>query len=573
MLQRVFILSIILIYVLIRLPTFPQPFGAELHGDKYATYLPTVLNMYREQNPFLNRNPNYISILNHGSNYSFKEFKTAPMAAWMLLPFMPMTGFLSLEQTIRWAQTFYGISLLSLIYLVLKRIVGDPIALFTTFLISVNPIFQLVTMITTRDLPALIFLFGAILLWQKQKRELTYLLAGFSILSKYSFLFITLPLFSILILIQEKDKTYHLLKLALLSFTPLLFFKVLLARTPAVSFLLALVQFFLFLVVIVLIYRMSQKFHSDIRRIFYKICPMLKFMIVTIAGVLSLTILKKEIAHFTPEFLTDRYLIFNLPMYKEILRQAADLTGLYNLHYYLLVIVLSLIVSLNKQRSSILIALLAGTISYLILASKSIFVHFYYRHLFILLFFFSLAILIKSWSQILRNQVPLWLVLITLTTILAPSQIKQIEGYFQVNKIPTSINQVGNYLDQTLKPGEKALGGEILNVYTQRTVIDPTAVTVQESRILREISQKESLQEALHRYQVKLYVTRHQGDFGALTNLTKLTEPVVDSRTEEILQRLGQVEIKVTEEIPARLEKTPLEVKALDGWYIYQLYE
>src|SRR3972149_1015779 len=184
------LIIILILFAFIRVPYMDNSFAGLPHSDKYATYLPNLINMYNSGNPFLNQNFAYTSILNINQT-SYPGFYRIPFFGWAFLPFMPLTELISLEILIRSLLTVMGMILLFLIYLFFKKVIDKKMALFGVLLLAINPLFQLITYVTVEDLPALLSMFIALNLYLNKKKNLSYVFCGLSILAKDSFLLIT----------------------------------------------------------------------------------------------------------------------------------------------------------------------------------------------------------------------------------------------------------------------------------------------------------------------------------------------------------------------------------------------
>ncbi len=503
------LIMILILFVSIRAPYMDNTFGGVVHSGKYASYLPSLVNMYEKHDPFLNQNPKYTSIFNNEPDYTFESFGVFPFFRWEFLPFMPLTKFISLELLVRSLLTTQGVILLSLVYLFFKKIFSKKIALIGILLLAFNQLFQLVTYITVMDLPALIFMFAALNLYLNKNKNLSYVFCGLSVLAKYSFALIICPALMLLILFKKKDDIYNLAKLTLFSILPMFLFKILIDPIPSKTFIGGILRLLLVIFLMSTVYYSIKKKDKRFKGLIDKINERVKYILILLLPIIAISFVRKYILSGLSNFLTNQYLIFNWEMYSEILQQIKELIP--NPIYY--VLPLGFIISLAaKKHWRISSSLFLAGLVYLTMAPGGIFPHIYYKHIFLILLILSFCYVLNLAVGILKDKT----IKITLLTIIIILLI--IPSYFgaknMLNKEKNGTYEMSEYLQSVLDEKDKMItvgsDAQVFAIYNNTKVM-PYTIRGREV-ILKEI-QENGFIKTMGKYNVRYYMTAGKRDF------------------------------------------------------------
>lgn len=572
------IVLILIVFAFIRIPFMDNSFAGVDHSDKYATYLPILINMYNSGNPFLNQNFAYTSIVDN-NQISSSGFGRFPFFAWAFLPFMPLTQLISIDILIRSLLAALGMILLFLIYLFFKKVIDKKTALFGILLLAINPLFQLMTYITVEDLPAILFMFIALNLYLNKNTDLSYIFCGLSILAKDSFILITFPALALLILFEDKKDIYNLIKLSFFSMLPMFLSMILINPIPYKTFVEGIFRVLLMVYLIYLFYSTIKNNDLNIKKWIININKKFRyfpiFLLVFIFILVSF-FLKDKIIGFSSEFLTDKDLIFNWAMYFSILISCINLVPSFIFFVFPLGFLLSIF---HKRGRKISMAVLFSGAVYLIVASKVIFFHIYYKHIFVIILVLYFLYIISFINKTrINNATKIFLIFMMVIILIIPSYESSID---LLDRNIEGTHEMSEYLENNFNKSYIILANQetpkIFTIYNN-VKIDRES-NEKKSKILRDCIQNKGFVETFYQYNARYYLSQGEGHFKDFTYL--FTEDIpADSdrysrRTDLILDRLGQKKFysfdidKYYEEYrPDQYFK--LE-KKIGDWYLYKI--
>lgn len=552
-------------------------FIAPLNADKYVAHLPQLMNMYKNKNPFINQNYAYIPITETDTNYAFPQFGQFPFFAWSFLPFMPLSRLIPLEILIRSLCSLLGIVIIFLFYLLLEQLrIGKLISFLIITIFVFNPVFQLMTYLTVMDTPGIIFLLLALLFFQKGKEALAYFCGGLAVLMKYSFLLVLLPTLILLILLEKKDKFAQLAQLSILSFIPYFLFNLLIKNTPSVSLPQAYLRIALFFFLLYFTYLASSKIAAQLQKFPFKKTLPIQFLGLGILILGLFLVFSKKISGLGPEFLTDKFLIFNFLMYNKLFEQIKEMT---NSNFFLILAISIPFSFLQSKRRNFTVSLLIGAVTYLILASKSIYFHVYYKHIFLLLFLISFGNILQFIAESRLPRLGVASLIVFATIFCLSDNFHYLPHFFKANKEASSgIREVATYLREHTNKKDKIIGLPILGLYCDRAVLDPTDNSLVGILRFSSLIKEGEVCQIMQEVNVKYFVTTTPHSPDELSSFLFGKQKEISSRTERILTDLGQLSIlekinQVYSQAQNKTEFTPEKVfkleKVIENWYIY----
>lgn len=545
---------IIAAFVLVRVPYLDKPFGGLANSDKYGSYLPNVINMYEKGNPFLNQNGAYISITNMEEAPNIGNFGTFPALQWGILPFMSLTQLISLELLVRSLLTGAGALLLLLIYQFQKNLFGDWIALAGTAILAFSFLFHYVTYLTVTDLPALIFMFSGLNLYLSGEKDLSFIFIGLSCVAKYSFLLISLPTLALTIFFRKggesnklfdtnffsPEKTLDLIKLGIYSALIIFLQRAIISPLPARSFFAAVTTIYLAGFALIVTYFILSRFSPYFSEILFKINPALRALLVFVGfPAITLASIWDKIFSYAPSFLTGRETLLDSGMYATLFEQIRALTPPLIYYTFPLGIVAALLFSGKKRK--ILLSLLFSSAIYMVAASKSLYFHTYYKHLFLLVGLFLLSGVFYFLSQLTTHNVIKGLVIILITVsvgfgLYSGYQITSYPPYTfsgpigNMNKELEGTEEVISYLEPRMdKKGKVLRTHSDIKFLTLYGGIKTPRVSYSNDlkKLNREIA-KDGFANALKKYDIAYYVNIGKSNFMKLL-------PIIDKDLEKTL--------------------------------------
>lgn len=563
---------ILLLFTMIKIPTIEKSFGGVKNSGKYGSYLPRAIYMYEEGDIFHDENKAYKNIF---GDYDTSSFGNFPFYQWTFFVLMPLTQFISFELLVRGLMTLFGIVLLTSIYFVFTKIFDKRIALLGTFLIAVNPLFHVITHTTTMDLFGLMFTFIGLSAYLMDKKDSGYLLCGFAILSKYSFMLIAFPIFFFIIFFREKERVYETLKLCFFSFLPLLIHEILIKPIPTQSTTEGWIRLIIGIALLLLAYYFTKKMEVDLKKIFGRMDEKLGYAIMGLSFLAISFFLRNKILFYSKEFLTDEFLLFNWQVYEkmfELLRETMP-------DFAFFLIPLGLILFLvDKKRWQFSLPIMIGCLSYFVIAIKSIWFHFYYKHFFIIIAAMMMCYIFLLIDETGKNRI---ITLLSVSILVALIAIPSVESSRNILKEELEgIKETANYIKETMGENEKILREEedikLLQLYGVKNPQVYVPFKGEDLDKLRKELKSKNFSQVMKEHGVRYYVSVWSGNFNVFDNLfteEKRDRDEFSLRRRLILREIGQEqksEEKVMEPEEDASEYFELE-RIIGNFYIYRV--
>lgn len=567
---RVILGALVAVFLIFRIPFLDSSFTAQLHADKYASYIPTLVNMYEAGNPFLQSNPAYADFFLREASGYFQNFGTFPFYEWVFLPFMVFSQWISLEVLVRVMLSVIGVVLLYALYLLMRRIAGVRAGLLLTALLATSAFVQFFSFVTTMDLPAFVFMVFAIHAFLRGRYQTSYLLSGFSVLMKVSFLTLTPVVLAILILRKRKFTLFELARLGVFSLLPYSLFNALLSPLPSMSVTEGTVRVLGFVTIIVITSYIVVRFEQTMRAAFtHRFAPAVVLGTIVALGMVFWRNGTALAALFLPDVDSLGFSTFQF-----ILSETMSYVNL----PILLIGIVGLLASFRSKHLFPLLAITVAAVLYLITGSKVIFFHVYYKHVFVILILMFAAVglhLIDAWLAARRTR--LWR--ISLLTLLAvwiaiplPGRLKTMIGRPNSLDLP----KISYYLNEHMERDEKVLRADSITknivMYNDIMIINYTVFVGDKLTRTRNEIEDIGLNQFLKNYQVKYVLSR-----GALDPSTFLywLDDLQDTTTRSDLiedtlhpiQRVRPEQLKTLREI----EEVFVLETIIDSVYVYRV--
>jgi hypothetical protein len=452
------LMLIIFIFIASKIPYWDISFTVN-YPLKYNTYVDPALSMLKHDDPFIIQR-NYMHNPISNSLGMGIQYGSLPILEWslftgykLLLSYMPM------EAITRLVMLIWGSIALTSFFIFIKKYLNNRIALISTFLLSLNAIFNLSFFVTVYDsiLFCLTFISFSLLFDSVKEKNLTKfgasaLMLGIGASVKENILIWSLPFVFVYLLLAYKRDINTFISKIFLHLTAVIFPYIIFLTTlnffPTkevkyfIGFLVLSIFLGIFIWKIEKIYKFFvnitssiTKFISGHKKILW-LSPILIILIVM--GVYSTTV--------SEEFLTDWTLLFNPDLYLRFLNdQIIPYTGRFLFYILLLSIPLLIFYSKKRRINNAIIAIFAGSLFYIVIASKALFFHSYYW-LFILAsieIFTTWGILFIKDTFIKKSIRPIFLCLLLGTIFLytSPSvKAKLNRQYYEVEDVIEYIN-------------------------------------------------------------------------------------------------------------------------------------
>lgn len=510
------VLAILVYFVFLRWPFLGKTFGGTIHSDKFGRYVPVVEGMVQTGNPFYFRNPAYASIFDQNAHV-FDGLWNVPIFSWSVLPLALLGPDLGIEFLSRSVLTIQGIFMLVAIFVLLREIFDLEIALFGLLLVGVNEVFNLVSYVMVMDLPALVFAFTSIVLFWRDKKTYSYLFCGFAVLLKYSFLLISVPVLAILILSNVESELYNSMKLGYFTFAPTLLFGVLVTPVAGASILVGGLRLALFVALLAVSIVVFERYESTLIDLESGIDKRVRYAVLVLLPLFGIALLWDKIVRYAPTFLTDRHLLFNVAMYSEMIDRIRRLQP--NLMFYLAPLGVGWLLLRDdwKQRIAI-IGLTGAAVSYTVIASKSVFIHAYYKHVMVLV---CIVGFLGVLDVLRRLDVSGYAVQSAITGLLLLLVVSsQAQTVDLLDNELRGTEEMGEYIDQNVP--ESALIGrtqalpQLLVFYSDARFVWTTSSTFppEQRATLRSEIESKGFGVALRERNVTYYLSHGPGEFG-----------------------------------------------------------
>ncbi|MFC7076793.1 glycosyltransferase family 39 protein [Haloarcula halophila] len=568
------VMAIMLIYLSIRIPLISKTFGGVVHSDKYVTYVPNAVNMFRAGDPFLNRNLAYIQASESSiSQQSFDTFGHFPLLTWMLAGLMVYRDAVGLEIVVRGMLTVWGLVALLINYLFVRKVLGIWTAALATLLLAVNQLFNLITYVTVLDLPAFFFLLISMYFYSVDRHQLCYVACGLSVLSKYSFILISPVVIATLILITKKYKISELLELSSAIGLLMIVQELFIARIPSTSFPTDYLLVSTPALVIIFQYYSFKKYRHFVETWEDGLSPQQTFALVCSIPGIALILTYPLISKFASGFLTTPKLLFHLPMYQEIIDDTGLLMPDFAFLFFPVGIILSIIFG---KKSEYLIGILVACFVYLVVASKVIYFHEYYKMIFVYMAILTVA---YSFDTLMRythnrkgdiNKMVVLILLVISTLIIVPisatNTTDKLDNEFQ------GTAEMATYIDTNLQDNERRLlrthfRAKIMILYADISFpigygneISPTGA-------------RDNLGKEFHKLDMYYYLSHGEPNLQVFMDLMDRTPGTQTTREDLILSQTGQ---RTADRQETGINKTMVDQhleleKKIGAWRLYKI--
>ncbi len=539
------LILIIFIFIMLKVPYYDNNLLESPNFDKFRSYLPNLINSYQNKNPFHSENNFYGTVGDYGNrNYSYID--SFPFYTWSLYPFMFLTKYIPFLLLVRYLMTFLDTVIVISIYFLFKRIMSKKIAIFGALFLSVNTFFHNYFFVTITDRPALIFLIISMTLYLDSKKQQSYLFAGFSFLMKQSFALIFFPFLTIMILTEKKDfkdKLINFIKFGVLSTLPYLLFILILRKIPFYSPLIPLFLLVATISIVIMIYilLMHKKINQYILTIYTekRNLTIIILALISIPLIIFLYVMYTQALNLAQNFLPEMSIIFNSKMYYFIFIQFEN----YFPKFIWLFITMGLLgIIFYKIKYRTMLAIIISTLFYVMVSSKGVFFHNYYRHIiiicFILIVCYFIQIIMNLTKEKYLNIAAVSLIVLVFTYVsydIYDIEAKRMSKSFD-NK--EGFLETANYLKIVVKPNQRIIenGYGIREGIILLSFRSPASF----SETIRSEIHDSGFTNTMNKYNVTYYVSEGESDF---TDLLYLFEPIsvsiIPTRSEHILYRIS----------------------------------
>lgn len=514
------IFFIIVLFTLIKYPHFNTSFTG-VHTMKYNSHVEPAKYMLENNNVFWWQKKYLANPVNNPEGI-FKSIGTLPLNEWGLFLFFKTFPNNSIEYNTRLFTHFVGIIFLISIYAFFNMWLSKEKSLIAVLLIAMHPIIILNTFLTVEDSWLLVFTFISLFFTIKhvQKKSYTYLLwsgvfLGLGLISKISIALWLAPATTVILLFNSRsiEKFFYTLAIFFSGGAIIYFvFNASLTSMPTDG-ILSVLKFIIFLLIVPLIHLFLKKVDNGLldnkAKLFLKNKYLLLICSVTFATILILFFIRKNFLSVFQEFLTDPDLLFNWQMYKFMFNEQFKEYATHSFFYMSLFSVIVTPFLLNKKSKIVLTALFFSAFTYWILASKSIFFHNYYTHLFMIAGAVSIAIFLSSMKKRLEKPfgeiLTIALIIILLSQMIPASKETMSKEFEDMQ----SFEELANFLIQNTSENQIYIDDSYLlslTIKTGRPRIEPSAL---DSKEVRKIVQEKGFSAAMKKYNISYLITRN----------------------------------------------------------------
>jgi hypothetical protein len=567
--------TILAYFVRLRSPFLRKTFGGVPHSDKYAFHVPVLQWMYRTADPFYFRNEGYISLFTP-DKYAFDQFWNAPIFSWNALPVMFVDGPFEIEFIVRSTVTIQGIVLLVVLFLLFRELFDVELALLGTLLLAVNELFNLVTFLTVMDVPALVFTFTSILLYLWDKKTYSYLLCGCAALTKYSFLLITVPALGVLILSNESEKFYNVVKLAYLTLLPIVLFHFLVLPAAGDSLLLGSIRLLAFVASLLLSLFAFERYETTFVDTASRIESHARYAMILFGPLFGVVFFWDEIGRYAPEFLTDEHLLFNVDMYLILVDRTRELHP-DAMFYVFPVGLLWFLLEDDRRKRTTIVALLVAAVIYGVVASKSIFFHAYYKHVFVIVSivgFLGVLDVVRHLDLPTKVTTPAASLLVVLLVVSSQSMVTDTFG-----SSISGTEEMSEYLDVNVSDSERILRtsqmASLLAIYSDVGIVGssvPNSISDAQIQAMKSDVESNGLGCALLERNVTRYLSLGPGQFERLEHLLTLNDRTTSGRRNAILRETNPSYQSPLRDNGVSPPSQYFELETRIGdWYLYEI--
>ncbi|MFH1509076.1 MAG: hypothetical protein ABIE68_02850 [bacterium] len=532
----VIVLLLLSLFVFLKLPYINSTIDhTSPNYDKFKTYLPVLINSYQENNLFSSNNYFYKNLDSPRIKIP-TPYQDFPFYSWTLYPFMFLTETISFLLIVKVFLIVIDVLILFGFYLILRKLFATKVAFTGLLLLAINSFLHNYFFVTVMDKPGLLFFVYSVVLYLYKKNNLSYTLSGLSILNRISFAPIVFGFYVFGIMIKKdriSNKTVEVIKMFILSLLPYILFQSFTKYIPQYEspynflILIGTVLFY------ILIYFLLKNKTIDVKIIKNKLFLIPAFLF----GVLVSYVICSKFNLLNNNFITDLSILFKPNIYYLIIRQLENFFPI----WIWSIVIFGIVLSFNSRKFIKTIPLfLIGSLLYLVIGSKAIFFHNYYRHIFVVVIILLICTFLSyishiSKKRIISNTIYIILVLfISISTftishnratdLAEGNNILDYESSIQFIKDNIKINEY------TLTPNSRLRNGLILLSFRS-----PASFS---KNIIEEISNNGFCQ-TMTKYNVKYYISDNESDFSDLLYLFESFNYDTVSRSEQILYRIS----------------------------------
>lgn len=538
---------IMFIFTAIKLPYFETPFIGE-HSMKYNSHVEPAKYMYELNNPFHFQKKYFSDPINNPQGI-FDEFHFLPVHEWGILSLMYLFPNQSLEFNTRLWTHFLGLLIILFSYLFFSRLFNKKLSLIITFLISINPIFYLLSFVTVQDSLILIFTLIALIYLIKYTKSknifdlyLVGLFFGIGNTIKYSIFLWLAPIIFFILVFNSKKLNIFLRDFCIIIFISILSivsFKTSLINLPS-SILIPFLLFIIWILIFYFLFYFINKYEKRISLIFSKIIfnKLLFFGLIFLFLFFSIFVLYfTQIISFFDHFLTDLSLIFHWGMYNHLFTRFFKSQMNHNIFYLGLIgFVFNFILGSIKHKK-ILISFIVGSLIFCILASKSIFFHNYYLGIIIITFSLSIGLMFYLLSKSIKSKTLLVFLILLILAIIFPTIYEATIDRLERNlDLLDDLKEVTEYLIENSEENEIFLDinyNSILIFYTNRA---QTNRQILDNEEIRDSVMDIGFKETMDKYNISYMIHNHANLYydGFANLFSEGLEPVEISRSDAI---------------------------------------
>lgn len=530
--SNVFPIFAILVFIILNLLFSPPVYTGKLHADKYGTNIPPISHILETEDYFSNVNSSRISLLSDDRDGYIVEYSTFPFYNLTVVPLSKIFPSLPLLSVVLIVCMFQATLIILLWFQILEKLVSKKIAKIFTLLLVFNPLFHLFAVLTTDDLPAFLLFSLGVWLLSRGSNNKAYSMFGFSMLMKISFAPIVLGFSLPWIFFNSKEKwkinTFNLLvNLAL----PYLGFTLFIQDLPSVS---NQVEILLRIIVFIAVNVVGQLILG--RRKFIEMVEKYYLPIMVLGFIVALPIVLQQAVPLFNLFLTEPRVLFSAELYAGIAGHLLE-----SIPLILLVLVFVALLHWNKLKSPFTVSLYVSAITYFLLGSKSIYFHYYYKHIFmvILLIWISFGLVNVLEYLTVNQQKIVKLAFLTVTLLFF---LTQSNNFINRTNAEEDFRAAAQYLSSNLEEDEIVIRSDAqsknLVIFEPIPIINYVSLSDLTLQTVRPDIEKLGLSSALDSYGVKYLVTASgEEDFSNFNYLFDENIPAPSNRTERIVDQ------------------------------------
>ena len=543
-------MCILALFTATKAPYFHVPFTGG-HSIKYNTYVEPALYMSQKNDPTWFQ-AKYKSDPVENPKGIFHHFNDFPLFEWGLFATYKIIPSGSIETKTRIYTHIIGVLLLVSAYLFFRKWVSEYLALLMVFMMSINPIIVFGTFVTILDSLSMVLMFSSFVLlsgYLKSRKMnqlfLASLLFGIGVAIKYSMLLWTMPIALSLFFYERKSNIEWIIDSILYCFLGILF---VVANITSVAKLPthrigSIIMIFVWIFVYVLLYYLIVKKESNFNKFIDTVIR--KKIILLLLGIFALGAGKilydaLDVKGLARHYLTDSTLLFNWKYYLYMVRiQFKNYITPTFFWMGAMGIALSFLTG-SKELKKMMSAFLLGSTVYLLLASKTIFVHNYYTMIIMILFSMGAASVIHYILTNIQNGTGKIIVFALFLVLLFPRALEQSVSMLDHYE---DVRMIDQFIMNNTSDDDIILNNSLLTpiaIYTGRSFA--FVHSLEQEKVMEDIK-KIGFTSTMRKYHVKYFFSQGEQpsyiDFAPLFSKTEVEDPRFNDR-HFIFQRLGE---------------------------------